>query len=156
MNLPQHHVIVDGQQRGPFTLGQLRSMWNAGTITTQTMHFTDGYTEWHPLEFILAELEDTSPTTAAHFPSSKVSRFSAQPQTIRIAKSRGIYILLALLFFGLLGAHNFYAGRNSAGVVQLLITLLTGWMILPLFAVAVWVIIECITVTSDGAGVPMS
>ena len=39
-------------------------------------------------------------------------------------KSQLCYVLLAF-FFGVLGVHNFYAGRWKRGLAQLLITLLT-------------------------------
>ena len=45
-----------------------------------------------------------------------------QPIVVTHAKSRGVYIILGL-FFGCLGIHNFYAGRNGVGVAQLLITI---------------------------------
>jgi TM2 domain-containing membrane protein YozV len=51
-----------------------------------------------------------------------------------------------------LGIHNFYAGRNGVAVAQLLITVLTCWLLFPLIIVGVWVIIEICTVTTDGKG----
>jgi TM2 domain-containing membrane protein YozV len=63
------------------------------------------------------------------------------------------YILLGL-FLGALGIHNFYAGHSSAAVAQLLITILAGWLVIPLFIVWIWIIVEICTVTSDGQGVP--
>ncbi len=67
------------------------------------------------------------------------------------AKQRIVYILLAL-FLGTLGVHNFYAGRTGVAVTQLLITLLLGWLVLPLAAVGIWVIVEMCTVTKDASG----
>lgn len=69
------------------------------------------------------------------------------------SKSRAAYIVLALIF-GLLGVHNFYAGRSGAGIIQLLLTLLGGWLAFPLVIVAIWVIIEIIVVNTDGRGIP--
>jgi len=69
-------------------------------------------------------------------------------------KSRIAYILLGL-FLGGLGIHNFYAGYAGRGVAQLLITLLTGWLIVPLFVVGLWVLIEIIVVSQDAYGRPM-
>lgn len=70
-------------------------------------------------------------------------------------KSRIVYILLAF-FFGLLGVHNFYAGRIGAGIGQLLITLILGWIGVGLVIVCIWVLIEMITVTVDGRGIPFN
>jgi TM2 domain-containing membrane protein YozV len=71
------------------------------------------------------------------------------------AKSRTAYILLGV-FLGGLGIHNFYAGRTVQALVQLLITVLTGWLILPLLGVGIWAIVEVCTVKTDGKGRPMA
>jgi len=70
-------------------------------------------------------------------------------------KSRLIYIVLAL-FLGALGIHNFYAGYTSKGLIQLLATVLTGWLVLPLIAVFIWSLIDICTVTKEANGVPMT
>jgi TM2 domain-containing membrane protein YozV len=72
-----------------------------------------------------------------------------------------VYIILAL-FLGQLGVHNFYAGRISPAVAQLLITALS----IPLMCVVVgfvtvwipwvWAIIEIIVVDRDGNNIPMT
>lgn len=69
--------------------------------------------------------------------------------------SRATYIVLGL-FLGGLGIHNFVAGRVGSGVAQLLITLFTGWLLVPLVFIGVWVLIEIIAVDTDGNGVRMS
>lgn len=70
-------------------------------------------------------------------------------------KSRLAYILLGL-FLGGLGIHNFYAGYVGRGLAQLLITIFTGWLILPLLIVCVWVLVEICAVTRDARGVPFN
>ncbi len=76
-------------------------------------------------------------------------------QIVKTAKSRGIYIILGI-FFGLLGIHNFYAGRYGVGAIQLLITGILGWFVVGLFITAFWVIYELFTVKADGSGDLMS
>lgn len=66
-------------------------------------------------------------------------------------KSRSAYVLLGI-FLGTLGIHNFYAGYTGKGIMQLLITLLTGWLIIPLIAVWIWVLVEICTVNKDVKG----
>ena len=68
-------------------------------------------------------------------------------------KERITYILLGI-FLGGLGIHNFYAGYSGRGISQLLISLLIGWLVLPLVAVWIWVIIEVCTVDKDADGNP--
>src|SRR5437868_6756691 len=70
-------------------------------------------------------------------------------------KSRVAYVLLGV-FLGGLGIHNFFAGYIGRGIAQLLITLLAGWLMLPLIAVWIWVIVEVCVVTTDASGTPFS
>lgn len=88
------------------------------------------------------------PTTPA--PSMQQS-YSQDRQVIKAAKSRGVYIILAL-FFGLLGIHNFYAGRFLRGALQFIITAALGWFVIGLVITFLWVLIDMFTVTTDGAG----
>lgn len=74
-----------------------------------------------------------------------------QPVYVCLPKSRVTYVLLGL-FFGTFGLHNFYAGRYSRAVWQLLLTVLTGWLVIPWIVVAVWSLIDICTVTTDGNG----
>lgn len=73
------------------------------------------------------------------------------PRLVKSAKSRGIYIILGL-FFGMLGIHNFYAGRLGIGLAQLLVTCILGWFVVGLVITGVWVLIELFVITKDGAG----
>ena len=73
-------------------------------------------------------------------------------QSAKVPKSRAVYILLGL-FLGGLGIHNFYAGRPNRALGQLLTTLLAGWLIILLFAVFIWCIVDICAITTDGDGV---
>ncbi len=75
---------------------------------------------------------------------------STGPPTSRVA-----YVLLGL-FLGFFGIHNFYAGYSGKGITQLLITILIGWLMIPLFAVAIWTLVEICTVSRDANNRPMS
>lgn len=103
-----------------------------------------------------------APTVASPTPAAL-----APAVTVTVTKSRGLYIILGILF-GYLGFHNFYSGHYALGAIKLGIIALaivssaaTGLLFaLPLSAVVVlleiWVVIEVIAVTTDGAGNKMT
>ena len=65
-------------------------------------------------------------------------------------KSRTVYILLAV-FLGAYGVHNFYAGDKKAGLIKLLVSLLTCFIgAIPMF---IWAIVYAINVKQDAQGV---
>jgi TM2 domain-containing membrane protein YozV len=138
-----YYILEQEEAKGPFTIGQLRSMWSTGTITINTMHCQQGDEQWRPLTSILHLLE-TTPNVA---PSPIV--------VVRATKSRGVYIILGL-FFGCLGIHNFYAGHYGRGAAQLVITILLGWAIIGLVITVFWSLIEIISETQDGDGQRMT
>lgn len=83
----------------------------------------------------------------------KPLQIGAEVTTGEARRSRGVYIILALLF-GCFGVHNWYAGRNTCAGIQLGMTLLSFllWgLTLPI--VVIWVIVEICVVQKDGKGV---
>ena len=66
------------------------------------------------------------------------------PQQYTTTKSRIVAALLAF-FLGGLGIHEFYLGRNGAGIAFLLATLLTGWLVFPLFIIGLICLIQAIS-----------
>jgi len=74
-----------------------------------------------------------------------------QAQSAVERKSRVAYVLLGI-FLGGLGIHNFYAGRPNRALGQLLTTVLVGWLVIPLIAVAIWVLCDVCAITTDGNG----
>jgi len=75
---------------------------------------------------------------------------------VATGKSRTTYVLLGILLglFGLPGIHNFYAGHASRGLIQLLGTIFTCWILwIPML---IWAIVEACVETRDGEGNLMS
>ena len=62
-------------------------------------------------------------------------------QSHMMQKSKMAYLLLGI-FVGFLGVHNFYIGHTSRGVAQLLISVLTFFILSPVSAI--WALIECV------------
>ena len=92
-------------------------------------------------------------------------RYSAPP-TVTVSKSRGVYIILGLLFGGV-GFHNFYSGHNLRGAIKIGVFLIafaldastrfySGFSFVALVIFALWSLIEIITVKTDVNGTVMS
>ena len=89
-----------------------------------------------------------------HHPSAPAQPLeeSAPPVIVTVRKSRGIYILLALLF-GWFGAHNFYAGYYWYGAIQLIVMVTLFWTVFVPILPALLAFAEAIMTTEDGNGV---
>ena len=48
-----YYLWIEGKQAGPYTIGQLHGMWNAGAITAQTPHWREGMKAWEPLGMVV-------------------------------------------------------------------------------------------------------
>lgn len=75
---------------------------------------------------------------------------SATPRPGDVSDKSKIAYLLLGIFLGGLGIHNFYAGYTSKGVAQLLITILSCFILS--WVVCIWALIEAITVEVDADG----
>ena len=89
-----------------------------------------------------------------------------QTATLSISKSRGVHIILGLMFGGM-GFHNFYSGHNLRGAIKLCILFFsfvldastgfrTGFSLVALVFIAFWSIIEVIVVKNDASGKAMT
>jgi TM2 domain-containing membrane protein YozV len=56
------------------------------------------------------------------------------------------------LFFGLIGIHNFYAGRFARGAWQLVVLALTGWFVVGFIVNFIWVLVDLFAIDTDGDG----
>ena len=64
-------------------------------------------------------------------------------------RSQLIYVVLAL-FFGAFGIHNFYANRWGRGLIQLLLTVGTGFI--GAVISSLWSVMNIFTIETDGDG----
>jgi len=124
---------------GPVDEATIRNLMASGTISIDTLVWTNGMASWVPLQqTALASGLATPPAPAA----------TAAPAASG-AKSKVGFILLGI-FLGSLGIHNFYAGYNKKGLIQLLVTVLTCGIVS--FAMWIWAIVEICTVDKDSDG----
>ena len=90
----------------------------------------------------------------------------APAQVVTVSKSRGVYIILGLLF-GVLGIHDFYAGYNGRGATKFVLvafcffmdsTTPGGFIITRLVAgiMAIWTVFQLFANRTDRAGNAMT
>lgn len=123
-----------GTPHGPYTLEKLYTMQATGQINAETLYFTRGMTNWASICTLLPGVMPIVPTAST-------------------GKSRIVYIILAI-FLGTWGVHNFYAGYNSKGLTQLLMTLLSCYILTPI--VLIWILIDICSVDKDAKNIPFS
>ena len=115
-------VGKDGQQYGPVTADQLRSWIAENRANAQTLALAEGTQEWKPLgsfpEFAADLKPPTVPTTAP--PSITPPSSAPVPRASNKIPAGVCGILL-----GSLGVHKFILGYTGAGLIMLLVTLLT-------------------------------
>lgn len=151
-------LFINGQQSGPYTISQMKAMWQTGTINAGTAYWQAGMTQWQSLANIRHFLDTPSGNQyGAQVIVNQVGYQVGYPvQGYVSPKSRVTFVLLGL-FLGCLGIHNFYAGYSGKGIAQLLITIFLGWVFgLGIFITGIWALIEIIVVNTDAQGLRMS
>jgi len=122
-------VGKDGQQYGPVTAEQLRGWIAENRANAQTLAQADGTQEWKPLgsfpEFA-ADLKPP-PVSATTPPTITPPPPAADPRA-----SNKIPAGICGILLGGLGVHKFILGYTGAGLVMLLVTLLTCGLAYPL------------------------
>src|SRR6185436_17116391 len=89
----RYSIIQNRETRGPYTIGQLRSMWNSGAITGDTLYCEEGSDDWRTLSDLLHELEP--PATVLPTPTAQFYDPTPRPKKKGIAIAGGC--LLAVL-----------------------------------------------------------
>jgi TM2 domain-containing membrane protein YozV len=122
-------IGTDGQHYGPISIDQLRRWMGEGRVNAQTLVQVEGAQEWKPLGTVLelaAELKAPPPISAGG---------SSMPMTPCAAASRASNKIAAGvcgILLGSLGVHKFILGYTGAGLIMLLVTLLTCFLASPL------------------------
>ncbi|HEY0294621.1 MAG TPA: hypothetical protein VGC69_04700 [Bordetella sp.] len=102
------------------------------------------------------------PISVSEKMQQSTAAMNAPVQTVTLSKSRGVYIILGLLF-GYLGFHNFYAGQHGRGAIKLILLLVTvvldgatgfhtGFSLIVIVLTTIWSLLEILFVTRDAAG----
>ncbi len=106
-----YYIAVGSEQKGPYALSQLQSMWRSGAITADTLYCQQGFDEWVAIASLAQILDGQSAPTA----------LTAQHPGLTNLESdkRILPALILCLFFGVIGIHAFYAGRVRQGILFL-------------------------------------
>jgi len=133
-----------GENRiGPVGEEMIRNLLLSQILNINSLVWKEGMSNWVPVH--QTQLADGLPLPPPPLPGAKPT----SP-----AKDRVIYVLLAV-FLGSIGIHNFFAGYNRNGIIQLVVSLTTGIITCGIssFAMWVWAIIEACTIKCDANGV---
>lgn len=150
----------NGQQFGPHSADELRGLITSGTLTAADLVWREGMPGWAPAHTVFPSVPPPPPSPApapgaawsGPVPGHGHAAYPYPYPYPATGKSRLSYVLLGV-FLGGLGIHNFYAGYTGRGVTQLVLTVFLWWLVVPLFVVAVWALVEVVTVTEDAQGV---
>ena len=112
-------IGADGQPYGPVNAEQLRRWLAEHRVNAQTLVQTEGSPEWKPLaslpEFAL-DLKAAPPTIAP-------------PYSVANRASNKIAAGICGILLGALGVHKFILGYTGAGLIMLLVSLLSCFIL---------------------------
>lgn len=142
----EYFITLDGAVQGPFTLGQMQSMWSAGRLNLRTQFMKGEAGAWEAMSVLVPLLEPAIPVRG--------ERTTDDVQVVATRKSRGMFMVLGLIF-GSIGLHNFYAGFVGKGIVQFAVSLLLCWTLLIPVLIWLWAVLEVISTEKDAQGIKM-
>ena len=140
-------VGKDGQQYGPVSADQLRAWIAENRANAQTLVFVEGASEWKPLgalpEFA-AQLKPVPATT----PPTITPPPPGNPCAVVPRASNKLPAGICGILLGGFGVHKFILGYTGAGLIMLLVTVLTcglGWWIMHIIGLIEGIIYLCKT-----------
>lgn len=146
-----YYANTQNQPLGPYSLEDLRQLHLAGVIKPETYVIEENGTAWQTMSTLLR----------AQQPAGIPPAFPPPPGYVLVPvdqrKSKVAAGVLGILL-GFLGAHNFYLGYTGKAVGQLLITVLSCFLLS--WAVWIWGLVEGILILTgsmavDERGIPL-
>jgi TM2 domain-containing membrane protein YozV len=139
----------NGNRIGPVDEATMRQLIADRTISIDTLVWTNGMANWTPLQQTQLAAGLPVPPPMSQTATISLQYHSVPSQHHPDAKDRVAYVLLAVLLG--CGIHNFFAGYNTKGIIQLLVSVLSCGILW--FFMWIWAIVEACTVTQDANGV---
>jgi TM2 domain-containing membrane protein YozV len=136
-------VGKDGQQYGPVTAEQLRGWITENRANAQTLVQADGTQDWKPLGSFPEFEADLKPPLAW---TTTPPRIAPPPPAHLARASDKIPAGICGILLGSLGVHKFILGYTGAGLIMLLVTLLTcgiGWWVMHIIGLVEGIIYLC-------------
>jgi len=125
-------IGADGQQYGPVSAGQVRRWIAENRVNGQTHVLTEDATEWRPLSAFAEFAGDLKPTTPPLIGGTTPPSGAIPPTAASAKASTKIPAGICGILLGYLGIHKFILGYTGAGLIMLLVTVLTcglaGWV----------------------------
>ena len=122
-------IGCDGQQYGPVTIEQVRQWFSERRVHGQTLAQSEGATDWKPLASFPEFATDAKAPPPVMTPLAPVSPIAARASVKIPAGICGVLL-------GAFGIHKFILGYTGAGLIMLLVTILTC----GIAAFPIWVI----------------
>jgi TM2 domain-containing membrane protein YozV len=136
-------VGKDGQQYGPVTADQVRSWIAENRANAQTLAQVEGSQDWKPLGSFPEFAADLKPPPVS--PSAPPAMVPP-PYSVAARASNKIPAGICGILLGGLGVHKFILGYTGAGLIMLLVTLLTcglGWWAMHIIGLVEGIIYLC-------------
>jgi TM2 domain-containing membrane protein YozV len=114
-------IGTDGRQYGPVSADQIRQWLAQNRVNMQTMALAEGAIDWKPLSLFpefASNINPAVPAVSAPYPTPPLA--NSNP---RASNKIGAGICGILL--GWLGIHKFILGYTGAGIIMLLVSLLS-------------------------------
>jgi TM2 domain-containing membrane protein YozV len=116
-------IGVNGQQYGPVTPEEVRRWITENRVNAQTLAQLDATQEWKPLI--------SFPEFTADFKAQPASACPPAPPVTDPRAGNKIAAGICGILLGSLGIHKFILGYTGAGLIMLLVTLLTCFVASP-------------------------
>jgi DNA-directed RNA polymerase subunit RPC12/RpoP len=135
---------LGGAEKGPYTIGQLRSLWNTGAITSDMLYRTEESQSWNQFLSLVEQLESPSPAkpSTPTKPQRQILQAQTQKGALRFQNPEngfieevpdgvGVLVLVAGCFYF---ASKGVWTHAVAGFLAALCTCGISWLIYPFFA----------------------
>jgi hypothetical protein len=148
----EYFVLINGQEEGPFTTGQIRDLWTEMKVAGDTLFARPGMAEWKPLITIQKEIFGNEPPK----PANKKCTFCAEEISLEALKCKhcGASLstrvlqstaqpkdpLLMAIASGccLAGLGQILLGQVTKGIVFLILCLVIGSITGGIAALVLW------------------